>query len=183
MGFSVRAPGGGTRRGPQPSVPAVLLPSPLDDAVSRVLHAGGVPVDGSGQLAWLGYPLPRVRAADLGRLHIYPQGGKGVGEPAGALGHQSRPPAPVLSQPRDAARSPGTPEPALKPAPSVPILDQCAQHQPLLRGSQHLGEQRGQGSQSREVQELAVPGSDLGGDTCRYPRDGRVTCSTEVGEG
>lgn len=59
-------------------------PSPLDDAISRVLHTGRVPVDGGGQLARLCYPLPGVRAADLGRLQICPWGGEGVREPTGS---------------------------------------------------------------------------------------------------
>ena len=110
MGFSVSAPGGGTQRGPQPSpaVPAVPPPSPFDDAVSGVLHTGGVPVDSGSQLAWLGYPLPGVWAADLGRLHICPQGGEGVGEPVGAgaglrepgTGPGAQPPQGCCAQPR-----------------------------------------------------------------------------------
>lgn len=48
-------------------------------------------------------------------------------------GYESQAPAPALSCPRDAVHSPGTPEPA-GPALGVPILDQCALHQPMLRG-------------------------------------------------
>lgn len=73
---------------PPPQTSLELLtaspPSPLDDAISRVLHTGRVPVDGGSQLARLGYPLPGVRAADLGRLQICPWGGEGVREPTGS---------------------------------------------------------------------------------------------------
>lgn len=71
-GFSISTRGRGTRHGLQPrlAVPAAPLPSPLDDTVSRVPHAGRVPVDGGSQLAWLCYALPGLWAADLGRLQI-----------------------------------------------------------------------------------------------------------------